>query len=107
MQDAAQPRNGPLLAEKGEAVLPGFAAMNDDRQLPCAGALELLPKHFLLGRARRVVVVVVEPDFPPGQYARVLCQGVQRGEQFLAGMASLVRMQSDGGPHEVVLLGQS
>src|SRR3990172_6376408 len=58
VQDAAEARAGPLVAENLQAIVPGFAAVDDDRELPGAGALELPAEDRLLDVARGGVGVV-------------------------------------------------
>src|SRR3972149_4696221 len=58
---AAEARAVPLAAENLQAIVPGFSAVDDDRELSGAGALELPAKNCLLDVAGGGVVVVVQP----------------------------------------------
>ena len=51
------------------SILFGFASMDRKRLSESNGVLELTDEDFLLLFPRRVVVVVVKPNFPPSNAA--------------------------------------
>ena len=68
-----------------QAVIPGVVAIvrratvNHDGQL-CAGSqFHLAREDFFLGVARRVIVVIIQPDFAPGNHLRMPCQSLHLG----------------------------
>src|SRR6202041_689174 len=87
-----------------QAIVPrvfavvGWPAMDDDRQFRGFRQLHLLPKHCFLHLAWRVVVKIVEADFPPGNY-----RGIPRPSQHLRVRSlrsemGFMRMSSDARP---------
>ena len=80
--------------------------MDHDRQLGCACQLHLPQENLLLQVARRVIVKIVQPNFAPGNDLGPPCQlfkflKVGIGRQF-----GFVRMDTDSGLDEVVLLSE-
>ncbi len=71
MEDAAQAGGAPGFVDDLQAIGPGVAAVDDDGELGRAGLVELAPEDLLLHLARRVVVVIVEANLAPGDYARM------------------------------------
>ena len=64
MQDAAQRRALPLLFQDSQAVRPGLAAVDHDREAVCFRQFELAAKHGLLHVARRMIVMIIEAISP-------------------------------------------
>ncbi len=106
VQDAAELAVGPLVFEEAKGVVPGLAAVNDDGQVKAAGALELLAEDLLLNVARRVVVMVVESDFTPGQQAPLPGARGELVQQLIGGVAGFVGMDAGGHPEKAVVLGR-
>jgi hypothetical protein len=59
------------LHEDARRILLGLARVDGERLAEAHGVPELAREHGLLGLARGVVVVVVEPDLAPADAARV------------------------------------
>src|SRR5690348_7893779 len=74
VENSAQARRAPVSVEEREAIRPRFAAMNNDGFADAAGQLELLDKNALLDFAGRMVVVIIEANFAPGEKLRMFRQ---------------------------------
>ena len=91
-----------MVPEGAEGVVGGLPGMDDDGQFPLRGQLELAPEDLLLNRARREVVVVVEPDLSECHRvvrAKVGVQPRHRRIEVVSVLTGLVRMDSDREPH--------
>ena len=101
-----RPLGSPVAFEDCKAIVPGIAAMDHDRQLRGARLRELAAKNLLLHVARRMVVVIVEAHFAPGNHARMLGEFVELREVLVGGGVGVVRMDADRRVDPVVLLGE-
>src|SRR5439155_22174071 len=76
MQDSAHARVSPMLLDQLETVFPSIVAIirwptvNHDRQLRGPGKFHLANENVLLHVPRRMIVVIVEPNFSPGNNLR-------------------------------------
>ena len=106
MKDSAEAAGAPVLIENRETIVPGVAAVDDDRQLRRARLRELPAKNLLLHVARRMIVVIVEAHLAPADHRGLPRQLVELREMFLGDFIRVVRMDADGGVDPVVLLGK-
>ena len=67
-----RPVGASAASSDAEAIGPGIAAMDDDGQFRGACERHLVAEDLLLHFARRVIVEIVEADFAPGDYFRML-----------------------------------
>ena len=65
--------------------------------------LHLLQKYLLLHVSRRVIVVVVQANFAPGNDLGLLCQVCQLQEIGVARQFRFMRMNADRGVNEIML----
>ncbi len=96
----------PAALDHGQCILPGFARMDDDGLSALGRNRQLALERFLLDRARRKIVVVVQADFANGNHLGMRRQFAQLRERLLAGFGCVMRMHANGGVNEIVLLGQ-
>ncbi len=80
--------------------------MDDDGQLCMAGEFHLLDECELLHVARRMIVIVVQPDLTPGNDLGSFCQLLHIVERSLVRELRFMRMNPDRRINEFVLLGQ-
>src|SRR5438876_3559456 len=66
--------------------------------------LQLFKKNSLLNVARRVVVEIIETDFSPGNHLGRSCELTEFLEIRIGRQLRFVRMNTDGGVNEFVLL---
>ena len=90
--------------EKGETIAPGLAAMNDHGAAHAARQLELFGEDALLNVARRMVVVIIETDFPPGKEFGALRQIAEFVVMCRCGELGFMRVNSGGGINPFVAL---
>src|SRR5215831_10780803 len=101
----------PVLLDQREAVVPGVVAvvgrpaMDDDGEFGCSREFHLTDKDVLLDLARRVVVIVVEADFSPGNDFQTVGELLKLIKIGLSGQFGFMRMNADRGVDEVVLFG--
>ncbi len=79
--------------------------MNDDGLSRGARLVELMAKHLRLDVARRMIVVIVESNFAPGDHARMSRQPVQFRVVRVGRVPGLVRMNPHRRVDPIVLLG--
>src|SRR5438477_9612913 len=79
--------------------------MNDDGQFGGTGQFHLADEDFLLNVSRRVVVVVVEADFSPGDDFIVARKLLKFGKVRILRHLCFMRMYADGRVNRFVLLG--
>ena len=103
MKDTAQAGTPPVLIENLQAIRPCFPAMDDDGFSRGARLIELMAEYIGLDVARRMIVVVIEANFPPGDGARILGQPVQFHVVRICRMPGLVRMNPRGRINPIVL----
>src|SRR5258708_38229328 len=80
--------------------------MNDDGQFGRTRQFHLADEYALLNIPRRVVVKIVEADFSPGDDFRALRKLGHFFEVGLLGELRFVRMNSNRGVNEIMLLGE-
>ena len=80
--------------------------MDHHRQLRGARLLKLAPKDLLLHVARRMIVVIVEAHFAPGDHARIAAELVELREMLIGGGTRIVRMDANRRVDPIVLLGE-
>src|SRR5213593_3927268 len=81
--------------------------MNHDRQLARSRQPQLSSKYFALYLARRMIVMIIKPDFSPGDYAFALFNQIEK--QFFSRVIEefcVVRMNADSNVDFVVILSQ-
>ncbi len=103
-----KPLGAPIAFEDCEAIVPGVAAMDHDRELCRARLLELAAENALLHVARRLflVVMVIEPHLAPRDHARVPGELVELREMLVGGGLRVVRVNADRRVDPIVLLGE-
>ena len=80
--------------------------MDHDRQPGCTRQFHLPEEYLLLQLAGRVIVVVVESDFSPGNDLGALCQLLQFLKIGIGGELGFVGMNADGGVNKLMPLSQ-
>src|SRR5579872_4403038 len=78
--------------------------MNDDGQFGRSGEFHLSNENILLYFARRVIVVVVEPDFAPCDHPPPTRKFFELRKVRVSGQFGFVRMNPYGGVNRIVLL---
>ena len=68
MQDAAESCGAPDLFDEREAIGPGVATVDDDREFGVAGERHLVAEYLVLDVAGRVIVKIIESNFAPCDY---------------------------------------
>ena len=98
---------GPMFSQDLQGIVPSLAGMNHDG-LPRPGRqLQLLDEGIALDLARRVIVMIVEPDLADGKYLGVGGQRFHRGERLRCGLGRVVGMHADGRVDEAVPAGET
>ena len=112
MQDAANPFRGPLFLHQLQIVIPcvfaviGRPAVDHNRQLGSSSQFHLPNENFPLRVAGRMVVVIIESDFSPGNNLGMSRQALHFGVRVIGSQPCLVRMNPDRRVHERILLGE-
>lgn len=83
--------------EDGERVGGGFARMDDDRLADVTCQRDQSSEHALLNVARRMVVVIVEPDLSDGHHVLVTREDAELLEHGIVAPGCVVRMNADRG----------
>ena len=78
--------------------------MNDDWNLCGSRLFKLVAKYTSLNVSRRMIVVIIEPDFAPGDDPRMLCQPVQFIVVRVGRVLCFVWVNSRRGVNPVMLL---
>src|SRR5512143_1407283 len=102
VQDAARSRANPLLAQDPDQIGPCVTDMDCYGDFSPQSSPQLPAKSRHLIFSRRVVVIVVEPDFAPEYYLGMNHMFFQRMEIRLVGELGVVRMHSQPGINEIV-----
>src|SRR5690349_4485486 len=107
MNDTAEPAAFPFLFKDREGIGFGFPSVNRDWKPALASHSQLFSKSSTLHLARRVVVMIIQPDLAPRDHLRVLRKIFQLRINIIIEQARFVRMNSDGCVNERILLGDS
>jgi hypothetical protein len=89
-----------------QAICPRVAAMNDDRLLRTPRQRHLVAENTCLHFAGRMIVVIVESDFSPGDDFPMLSQPFQFFQVLRCDFFRLVGMNANRGVNPVMLLGK-
>src|SRR5437868_5529162 len=101
-----------MLLDQSKTVFPGIVgvlgwpAVNDNGQFVPACQFHLLNKNFLLNFAWRMVVVVIEANFTPGNDFGLPRELLEFYEIRFFRQLGLVRMDADCRVQEFVLVGE-
>src|SRR5262249_55285965 len=83
-----------VLPQDSNKVGMRIALVKKHRLTEVAGQFQLPMEGFLLDGARREVAIVVEPAFADGNDLRRSCELAQLGQQLIAQLACVVRMNA-------------
>src|SRR6266705_4000752 len=99
---------GEFLPKDVDRICVGFARMNQDRQLARSRQPQLSSEGFALHFARGMIVMIIEPDFSPGDYAFALFNQIEK-PFFSRGVEKfgVVRVDADRDVNLVVIFSQS
>ena len=89
---------GPVFAEDGDGVVPGFAGVDGDGEVQFAGlkACDWAQRGFALDFAgEKSVVVMIEADFAEGSDFGIRGEGAQIVERLRRELRGVVRMDAD------------
>ena len=107
VHDTARFIAGEFLPKDVDRICVGFARMNHDRQIARLRQPQLSSKDFALYLARRMIVMIIKPDFSPGDYAFALFNQIEK--QFFSRVVEkfcVVRMNADRNVDFVVIFSQ-
>src|SRR5205823_10312529 len=88
--------DGGEITQNGEAIVDGFAAVDDDRPGAVAGELELGREDVALAVARGEVVMIIQTHLAQGDDGAVAFKLGDPLQISLSGLAGMMRMNADG-----------